>query len=1826
MAITAYTSKYHDDINTPDSSGLTPLDKNYLRILFQPGRTVQARELNQAQSLLQAQVDRLGQSLFRPNSGIIGGDCNFDSTSNFIDVTFSTGEDATSFETLIAELSDVTITSQSSGVTAIPIKTEKLNSLSYRIFIQYRRGDAGSSSGTINEIDNGIISIEGVTANVTGEVTNNGNAITATLSNGIFFVKGCVATASEQSVVRALDPDELFDGYAILKISEKQITAGADRTLFDNANGHPNFAAPGADRYQINLTLDLVENFTDEDNVVVLLQIKDNEVIIVENPLDGSNSTLENILAERTFEESGSYVVENFDIEIHEVLGSDSFLARYKNSTAANGLSQSEADKKYAATLSPSVAYVRGKRVELVGPLTLLGDKGRTTSADLREGILEDGSTVAAMGSYVEGVLRNTDNLISPASPNSDYSPESGYGVGNGEGLPYFDNYSRTYNLLDSGDLSIGTCKILSLELIDGAKHRLFLHAISLNTGKKFDDVETIQGTAVTDYGTLNFSVEQKNGVKLHDTQFNSTLFQLPYKAVKTFNSIQVTERINLSADMPLSGNDVTFQLTGVAFDKSPSSITVYNADADKVLLPTDFSVVSSADVDSLTLNIPSAEASDTISIVATAALNLDDLGIKTKTTETITLNESPLPAVGDVVELPGVYHLISVEDDNFELVTDGQTSTQYELAKVRCLKAGASTVDVVHWKFSGGNYYTVNSYRNSGGGQASLDDIPFYKENNLGDFFDIRPYPGTTDILALDPYSPITGKIDYYLPRVDSLVILPNGDFAIEKGTPSLTPSSPETSTNGLVLFDLAIPAYTFEAGDIRVRKYNHRRYTMRDIGEIDRRVSTLEYYATLSLLEKSANDKSIFDDDGTSRFKNGIVTDGFRNFTIGDDLNIDFKCHYETGRGHLYPTFDAYSIPFELTSSNNIIPGAGSEFSKSGLHNDIVTLPYNEVDYIDQPYASQFMSLVPYEYADVLGQMTLAPEADAWNDTITTPPVNVDLFGDSLVNLTNQITRLAGQEADGFAREPVRDLARTGRRFARTARRTRPRPVQTAPWKTIEAVREGRKIKLLQEQTITTTEIVNERISTALGEFVTDVQVKPYARSKAVYFRVEGLKSNSKFYFFIDDIDVTNYAHQLTRDDLINSHDHTETSILSNEISTEIGKFLSGGFELPTWFSTRWYPLKASDRNDILGSYANGLRTGKNFWRYVSTIISTVDANGFTGAERLRKIYELLPGFDQTSLTHYDGADEASLLEAFPPSTITTDINGTVEGVLVIPNNENIRLASGEKTVTITNSPRNLEDESTSSASARFISNGIQTDQTTVNISAILPRIKRKTKTTQRIRYKHADPLAQTFTVTDDTGIFATSIDLFFAEKAPATGGNANVPVRAYLVSTVNGYPSGEVIPGSEVNINYDDVRISEDGSIPTTFNFPSPIYLSPDTQYAIVAFSTCPDYKAFISEVGGDKVDLITGQIISAQPAVGTLFASSNKRTWTAFQTKDLKFKLRRASFPVNQTASFTANPQVGTHLGEIAVSSIQNNSGWNALTTTVTVEAPFTTVIDSEGNSTKVAFPGGVTATATPIFNPDDNSIDSIVITKNGFGYFEAPTITITDGTKTETISGTLNRYDIGAFNLIQKAINLGGKTTIRNEVYFGETKYDVEVGNPVEYITNQNHNIQGANVSDTRLQTFFSSTDERITPLINREIALETRDYFINETGDTSQYITKEISLDNLSDQIDMYLDISRPSSTSNIEVYAQLKDTNNLIISSTETDTDWHSLSAINPTVIPINTNRGEFSEVRFNLNTEPVEFSSFIIKIVMRGEYFSDAPFAKALRIIATA
>ena len=118
---------YYDDFFTPDASGKTVEEKNYHRILFQPGFAVQARELTQMQTALQAQLDRFGQWAFADGSAVVGGKCEDDLSTNYIKIedvfqsTLASGS-AASYTTsaYIAEFVGTTITGRdNTGVTFV---------------------------------------------------------------------------------------------------------------------------------------------------------------------------------------------------------------------------------------------------------------------------------------------------------------------------------------------------------------------------------------------------------------------------------------------------------------------------------------------------------------------------------------------------------------------------------------------------------------------------------------------------------------------------------------------------------------------------------------------------------------------------------------------------------------------------------------------------------------------------------------------------------------------------------------------------------------------------------------------------------------------------------------------------------------------------------------------------------------------------------------------------------------------------------------------------------------------------------------------------------------------------------------------------------------------------------------------------------------------------------------------------------------------------------------------------------------------------------------------------------------------------------------------------------------------------------------------------------------------------------------------------------------------------------------------------------------------------------------------------------------------------
>ena len=161
-----------------------------------------------------------------------------------------------------------------------------------------------------------------------------------------------------------------------------------------------------------------------------------------------------------------------------------------------------------------------------------------------------------------------------------------------------------------------------------------------------------------------------------------------------------------------------------------------------------------------------------------------------------------------------------------------------------------------------------------------------------------------------------------------------------------------------------------------------------------------------------------------------------------------------------------------------------------------------------------------------------------------------------------------------------------------------------------------------------------------------------------------------------------------------------------------------------------------------------------------------------------------------------------------------------------------------------------------------------------------------------------KAGDPLAQSFFIKEEEGVFLTSCEVFFERKDPN-----EIPVTFQIRTMKTGLPTTEVVPFSEVTIDPDEITTSTNGSVPTKFTFESPVYLEGGTEYAMVLKSVSLKYKVFISRIGEN--DLITDEFISNQPTLGSLFKSQNASTWEPSQWEDLKFKLNRASFVTEGT---------------------------------------------------------------------------------------------------------------------------------------------------------------------------------------------------------------------------------------------------------------------------------------------------------------------------------
>jgi hypothetical protein len=173
--------------------------------------------------------------------------------------------------------------------------------------------------------------------------------------------------------------------------------------------------------------------------------------------------------------------------------------------------------------------------------------------------------------------------------------------------------------------------------------------------------------------------------------------------------------------------------------------------------------------------------------------------------------------------------------------------------------------------------------------------------------------------------------------------------------------------------------------------------------------------------------------------------------------------------------------------------------------------------------------------------------------------------------------------------------------------------------------------------------------------------------------------------------------------------------------------------------------------------------------------------------------------------------------------------------------------------------------------------------------------------------------EPLAQSFIVDTVGGIFLTSIDLWFSARDPRE------PVTIDIRRIEDGVPSKKPLPFSTVtllptaNDGTSIINVSADATSMTSFVFRAPVYLEPSSiGYCFTVSSSSTQYGLWTAIGGAPN---ITGNLNSTTvlstipPFVGAMYRSANTTNWIKEPTRAIKFRLNRARFVTNTTATAT-----------------------------------------------------------------------------------------------------------------------------------------------------------------------------------------------------------------------------------------------------------------------------------------------------------------------------
>ena len=1812
-------------------------DKRFYRILFRPSVAVQARELTQAQTILQNQIELFGNHTFKdgtivdgvsiayyPNMDYISVEDKFLFPNNVLSEVFPTDLDSSYIVTNSTDSNNAvraTIRIAKDGFKSSAPNTNRFyldyivtgtdtNGDDVNVFVPgdtlYIYANTQNKFGTLVS-NNLLYTVNTLTTNST--FTSNGQAYALSVSEGVIFQKGFFTQVAPQ-IITIQDFSTNVSGYVVgFNTIEEIVDETSDNSLADNALGYPNENAPGAHRLKLTPTL-VAKPRTDVANNKNFFAIVEFDTNVPTEQKDNPEyNTILDQFANRTYEESGNYLIKPFKIE-----------------TRINEANS----QSFYYEVSTGIGYVRGYRIEKLGPTKIEAPRATTTE------VAQNQIITANYGNYVI-----CDEFL---------------GVFDTEQLSEIDLYDSPQNAISeyegtsstpSGTV-VGKANVRAVAFEDGvkgsptAKYLLYLFNIRMNSGKSFSaDVKSLYMSGT--FGDAKADVVLEGGIaKLKDTTKKSSVFDSGLLAIKRLTNntgigdtsyiysqtksgtmtgagvvtITIdtaapgasTERLNQTSgsiltgslleqyNVYLSSNAYSANLSGTIQLTAGSSIVNSGTSLDTQLTANSLiriyantsqtyirRVVSIDSASQMTLDSP-LPVSNTGSnfqkyFVTGTPLPLANVTINSNTsfsanlgltldsgTQTVycdyPVNRNQATAIpkvinknrfvkidcsnnaattvgpwelglSDVHKIRNIYVGTTYANTNPNRITwfnldTGQRDELYDHGKLIIKPEYASNitastkilVELDHFTpntTASVGFFSVESYPIDDENTANTNaiqtiELPQYNGQELRNLIDFRAIKSNTAISAttegvatinpvstanafsisgtgqymIIPDSNFTADFEYYLPRRDIISLDKNGNFNVVSGVPSTNPISPFIETDQMNIansFVVAYPSPTKREFDsyktssfIRVSLGKNKRYTMKDIGALEDRIKRVEYYTVLNALEQQAKDLTISDINGLDRFKNGIFADPFNSHNIGNVSDFEYKIAIDKDETVARPFFQRHDVDFTFnsTDSNNV-----------QVTGPIVTLPYTDELYVSQRFATK-TRIASESFWQWNGFVDLYPSTDFFRDEEQAPDVN------TVIDLATPW--------EAFENSPFGTLYGDWREFASSSSSTTNRSGNIITTTTTTTTTADRIISDLSVDTFTE--------NFELGNYVTDVSINPYMRSRLVAFIARSMKPNTKLYAFFDDVNVS---------------EHCSPGILSGISEVETGQ--ENRIVRPN-----------GDFGEQLVSDSNGFICG----------LFRIPPETFRTGDRLFQLLnvdDLIIG-QSSIITSAKGKYTADNV------TINTQTNtlSVIQPILGIQQQTETRTQTNVST-----DVEVIPIDSSDGGGGDGGDGGTPSD----------------------------DPIAQSFSIESLpdalSGIFVSKVGVFFQQK------DLDLGCTLYVCEMVNGFPDANKIIGKS-HLPSSQITVSDDASAETIFTLDYPVFLLGDVDYTFVVQpdANSPEYIIWTAETG--QFDIQTDEQVFVNPYIGLMFLSANRKTWTAYQKEDLTFNLYRAKFTQSSgTAVFKneddeylslegftrANTSLGISVGDVVLTvngSISTQNTLNIFSNTLanSVSGRVQYINEAEGE----LWIDSSTANTTTYFSNTVNPVIAVyrIPTSNTQEYHssisESKLIAYSNVTSVDNLKYHAVVPKFGVLQPSRTSTEFKFKGTSTSNL-IDTAFYNVINTNDYEFIDNERHAVSKSNeitsLSSNKSSIFninLQSQSEYTSPVISlqKKSSLFIENLINNDYTDEhtrygnaeTKYVSKRIVLADGQEAEDLkvYMTAYRPADT-DVKVYAK---------------------------------------------------------------------------------